>query len=239
MSRGIRCQVWLTEDGRSVLGEEGARVLSLVRSIGSLSAVAEMMDIDFREVRDAIGEVEEAAGHRLVRTQRGTEGSMTCLTREGEVLLEEYESKKRRLEEQMDQLFGAPTLTADGIVLIDDRLLLVRRGREPGRGCYALPGGFVEYGERPENCAVREVREETGLLTEPLQLVGIYSDPDRDPRGHLVSAVFHLRRVGGELQAGDDAQGVGLFELDGLPALAFDHARIVDDFLRSRLPRYV
>lgn len=238
MTREVRCQIWLTEDGRSVLGEEGARVLSLVRETGSLSAVADMLDIDFREVRDSIVEMEEAAGHRLVRTQRGTEGSVTYLTREGEGLLEEYESKKRRLEEQIDRLFGGPTLTADGIVVVDDRLVLVRRGREPGKGGYALPGGFVEYGERPEDCAVREVREETGLITEPLQLVGIYSDPDRDPRGHLVSAVFHLRQVGGELRAGDDAQGVGLFDLDKLPALAFDHARIVDDFLRSRSPRF-
>jgi hypothetical protein len=67
---------------------------------------------------------------------------------------------------------------------------------------------------------VREVLEETGLRTEPLGLVGIYSDPERDPRGHIVSAVFHLRVVGGELHAGDDADSAALFDLNDLPELA-------------------
>jgi 8-oxo-dGTP diphosphatase len=89
----------------------------------------------------------------------------------------------------------------------------------------------VEYGERAEDCAVREVLEETGLRTEPLDLVGVYSDLSRDPRGHIVSTVFRLRVVGGELIAGDDAEDVALFDLDALPDLAFDHARIIADHL--------
>jgi 8-oxo-dGTP diphosphatase len=126
-----------------------------------------------------------------------------------------------------------PTLTSDGIVLVDGKLVLVKRGREPGKGMYALPGGFVELGERVEECAMREVLEETGLATEVLDLVGVYSDPGRDPRGHLVSVVFFLRRVGGELRAGDDAAGVQLFDTDDLPELAFDHRTIIADFLAA------
>lgn len=234
MSRGIRCQMWLTEDGRSILGEEGAGLLSLVRELGSMSATADRLGWSFLEVRDRIVMMEEATGQRLVRTQRGTEGSIVTLTPEGEGLLEEYCNKKRRLEEQVDRLFGNPSLTVDGIVLVDHRLLLVRRAKDPWKGSFALPGGFVEMGERTEDCIVREVKEETGLITEPLDLVGIYSDPGRDPRGHVISAVYLLRSVGGELRAGDDAQSAQLFDMDDLPTLAFDHRRIIDEFLLSR-----
>ncbi|WP_147654467.1 NUDIX domain-containing protein [Methanomassiliicoccus luminyensis] len=127
-----------------------------------------------------------------------------------------------------------PKLTTDGIVVIDGKIVLIRRGREPGKGKYALPGGFVEYGERTEDSAVREVREETGLETAVLGLLGIYSDPSRDPRGHIISAVYVLRLIGGEPRAGDDAEGVELFPLDKLPELAFDHAKIIGDYLSTR-----
>lgn len=234
MSRGVKCQVWMTEEGRPILGEDGAELLAGVRENGTLSAAAEAVDMTFLEARDLLSGIEEAVGSKVVATMRGTEGSVTVLTAEGEALLEEYRNKKQRVEEQLERMFRNPTLTADGIVLVDGRIVLIKRGNEPGKGKYALPGGFVEYGERLEDCAVREVFEETGLRTEPLDLVGMYSDPDRDPRGHLVSAVFFLRAWGGELSAGDDAQSVELFDLDRLPPLAFDHARIVSDFMRSR-----
>lgn len=234
MSRGVKCQVWITEEGHPILGEEGAELLAGVREKSNLSPVAEAMGMTFLEARELLSGIEEAAGHKVVFTMRGTEGSVTVLTPEGEALLDEYNNKKRRVEEQLERMFRNPTLTADGIILVDGRLVLIKRGNEPGKGRYALPGGFVEYGERLEDCAVREVLEETGLRTEPLDLVGMYSDPHRDPRGHLVSAVFHLHRVGGELRAGDDAQSVELFDLDRLPSLAFDHARIISDFMRSK-----
>ncbi|MBI0584353.1 MAG: NUDIX hydrolase [Methanomassiliicoccus sp.] len=156
-----------------------------------------------------------------------------ALTAEGRALLDEFENKRRRAEEQLAHAFKNPVLTADGIVILDGRIVLVRRGKDPGEGKYALPGGFVEMGETAEGCAVREVEEETGLRTGPLMLVGVYSDPGRDPRGHIVSTVFHLRVLGGELRAGDDAAGVELFDLHALPELAFDHARIIDDFLKA------
>jgi 8-oxo-dGTP diphosphatase len=128
-----------------------------------------------------------------------------------------------------------PNLTVDAIVLDGmDRLLLVERGKDPYRGRFALPGGFVEYGETVEHAVVRELEEETGLNAEVAELVGVYSDPDRDPRGHTVTIVFRLEVVSGEPKAGDDAVNARFFPLKGLPPLAFDHDRIVSEFLAKR-----
>ncbi len=130
-----------------------------------------------------------------------------------------------------------PKLTVDGIVVIDGRIVLVRRKNPPFKGELALPGGFVEYGEMVEQAVKREVKEETGLATKVDRLLGIYSDPGRDPRGHTVSAVFVLQALDSELQAGSDAAAVELVDLRELPKLAFDHSRIVQDYIRSRAPK--
>ena len=225
MGRGVRCEVWLTEEGRPLVGRKEAALLTAIAELGSLPAAAEALGLSAEESARIIAAMEKALG----ATVAGTGG----LSPQGIELLEEYQNKKRRADEQLAHAFRNPTLTADGIVIVDGRIVLVRRGREPGKGKHALPGGFVEYGERAEECAVREVLEETGLRTEPLGLVGIYSDPARDPRGHIVSAVFHLRAVGGELRGGDDADSAALFDLSALPELAFDHARIIADHLRA------
>src|SRR5207249_11745309 len=79
-----------------------------------------------------------------------------------------------------------PAVTVDGLVLVDRKLVVIRRGNEPFRGMPALPGGFVELGETTLEAVVREVREETGLETKVLRLVGVFSDPGRDPGGHSV-----------------------------------------------------
>lgn len=125
-----------------------------------------------------------------------------------------------------------PRLTVDGVVLLGGRLVLVRRRQEPFAGYYALPGGFVEYGEPCEAAVAREVQEETGLIARAARLVGVYSDPGRDPRGHTVSVAYVMEVSGGTLKAGDDAAEVATFPLDELPPLAFDHARIVADARR-------
>jgi len=129
----------------------------------------------------------------------------------------------------------SPALAVDAIILLDGQLVLVRRKNPPFKGAYALPGGFVELGERVEDATVRETLEETGLKTKVKKLVGVYSDPGRDPRGHTVSVVFELTYVSGKLKAGDDAAGVSRFDLRKLPKLAFDHESIIKDFLMLNL----
>jgi 8-oxo-dGTP diphosphatase len=123
-----------------------------------------------------------------------------------------------------------PVLTVDA--LIADATLgvvLIRRGRPPFAGRWALPGGFVERGETCEAACAREAREETGLEVVPLAAAGVYSDPARDPRCHTCSIVYLCRVVGGRLRGGDDAAAARWFaDLTGV-ALAFDHARILAD----------
>jgi 8-oxo-dGTP diphosphatase len=161
-------------------------------------------------------------------------GEDLSLTAHGREVLQVFELRRHMLSEQMKNLWEKPWITADGIIVHEDRLVLIKRGNEPFKGMYALPGGIVEYGERVEDCVVREIREETGLETEVMNLVGVFSDPDRDPRGHFITIAFNLKVIGGELRSGDDAMDVNLFELERLPELAADHLLIIKDALRVR-----
>lgn len=129
-----------------------------------------------------------------------------------------------------------PLLAADAIIELADRpgrpVVLIER-LNPPHG-WAIPGGFVDVGERMEDAAVREAREETGLCVILRGLLGIYSDPARDPRGHTVTAVY-VAEARGEPHAMDDARSVALFTLDALPSeLAFDHALVLADYRRYR-----
>ena len=128
----------------------------------------------------------------------------------------------------------SPRLTVDIVLIENNSVLLVKRKYEPYKGYWAIPGGFVEYGEKVESTGVREMKEETGLNVEIGRLVGVYSDPSRDPRGHVVSVVFLGRRTGGDLKAGTDSREVKFFHLGNLPELAFDHKKILDDVSGSR-----
>ena len=123
-----------------------------------------------------------------------------------------------------------PLLAADAVILFEGGVVLIQRDHPPYAGCYALPGGFVEIGEGVEAAVIREAREETGLEIELLGLVGVYSDPGRDPRGHVVSVAF-LARGRGVLLAGSDARAAGIFSRERLPPLAFDHEAIISDAL--------
>ena len=125
-----------------------------------------------------------------------------------------------------------PKLMVDVVIPSEEGVVLIRRGSEPFEGQWALPGGFVEVGETVEQAAAREAAEETGLNVELARLVGVYSEPDRDPRGHNVSVAFLARVLGGELSAATDAAEVAVLP-PGSVALAFDHRRIVDDAISS------
>jgi len=121
------------------------------------------------------------------------------------------------------------TLTVDAIIPYKGKIVLIKRKNKPYKDYYALPGGIVEYGESVESALRREAKEETGLDVEPYKLIGVYSQPDRDPRGHFVSICFIALPKGGELKASSDAKEVALFDLDSIPKLAFDHNKMIDD----------
>jgi 8-oxo-dGTP diphosphatase len=123
----------------------------------------------------------------------------------------------------------SPALTVDGVFIQNESVLLIQRKYPPFQGTWALPGGFVEYGENTEAAMIREMFEETGLHISIRGLIGVYSDPDRDPRGHTVTVVYLVDIVRGSLQAGDDAQSAKFFKANELPELAFDHAIIIKD----------
>jgi 8-oxo-dGTP diphosphatase len=231
----IGYRLWLKKDGRFLLSEGRAKLLRLIREYGSLSRAADEMRMSYRHAWGTIKKIEEALGEKIIYSERGgQEGGTSKLTPEGEHLLEQYELQKNLFDQQLKMLYKRPALATDGIVIIDDKILLIRRGKDPFKDKYALPGGIVEYGETVERCVVREIKEETGIDTRILQLVGVYSDPERDPRGHFVSVVFHLLHVGGELKAGDDAAAAKLFPINRLPELAFDHRKIIDDFMTMK-----
>lgn len=123
-------------------------------------------------------------------------------------------------------------LAVDAIVEKGNKILLITRASEPFEGMLALPGGFVEEGEKVEQALIREVEEETSIVIKPKEILGVYSDPERDPRGHTVSIVFVAEVAGGELEAGGDAEDADWYELKkiNLKKLAFDHARILKDY---------
>lgn len=128
-----------------------------------------------------------------------------------------------------------PALAVDVVIELEDRpgrpIVLIERRFEPHG--HALPGGFVEVGETVEQAAQREAREETGLVVRLTRLLGVYSDPARDPRGHTVSLVF-VATAAGEPVAGDDAAGILITDPAHPPALAFDHGRILEDYRAAR-----
>lgn len=125
-----------------------------------------------------------------------------------------------------------PTPTVDIIIELADRphrpIVLIER-HNPPLG-WAIPGGFIDYGESAETAAQREAEEETGLQVELIEQFQVYSKPNRDPRQHTISVVF-IATATGEPQAGDDAKNIGIFESWRIPAqLCFDHDRILGDY---------
>ncbi|MCS7279795.1 MAG: NUDIX domain-containing protein [Thermodesulfobacteriaceae bacterium] len=129
--------------------------------------------------------------------------------------------------------FRNPFPTVDIIIEIEEGIVLIYRKNYPYG--WALPGGFVDYGETLEETAIREAREETNLEIEIKYLLGCYSDPKRDPRFHTITTVF-VAKGKGELKGQDDAKVAKIFRLDEIPwdELAFDHAKILKDYLRKK-----
>ncbi len=125
-----------------------------------------------------------------------------------------------------------PIPTVDIIIESNGGIILIKR-KNPPEG-WALPGGFVDYGETLEDAAVREAKEETGLDIELIRQFHTYSDPKRDPRHHTITTVF-IAKAKGKPKAGDDAKEIGIFNKDNLPAqIAFDHRDIIQDYFSGR-----
>ncbi len=130
-----------------------------------------------------------------------------------------------------------PVLTTDVVMMYKDKILLVKRGREPFKGKWALPGGHVECGETVEEAALRELLEETGIEGELVTLISVYSDPNRDPRGHYVSIAYLAIPKERKLvtpRASTDAEDAQWFDIANIPwgELAFDHGDIIKDALK-------
>lgn len=125
-----------------------------------------------------------------------------------------------------------PSLTVDAIIVTRGNIVFIKRKNEPFKGMFALPGGFVDIGETTEEAVIRESMEETGLSIEIVKLLGVYSQPSRDPRGHTVS-ICYLAKSNDCPIAGSDASEVALFSLENVPLLAFDHNSIIEDAQRD------
>ena len=127
-----------------------------------------------------------------------------------------------------------PLLTVDAVIVYEkNNLVLIRRKNTPFQGEYALPGGFVDIGETVENACIREAKEETNLDIEIESLIGVYSEPDRDPRGHTVSIAYLCvpKKNSDKPKAQDDAESLEVIPIEKLPDLnlAFDHMEVIKD----------
>ncbi len=128
--------------------------------------------------------------------------------------------------------YKQPKLTVDIIIECGEGIILIERKNSPYG--WAIPGGFVDYGETVEQAALRESREETSLEVKNLKQFYVYSDPSRDSRGHTISVVF-TGETDGTPKAASDAKNIGIFTETTLPEnIAFDHRRILDDYFKKR-----
>ncbi len=126
------------------------------------------------------------------------------------------------------QIWDNPKPVVDIIIEMECGIVLIKR-KNPPYG-WAIPGGFVDYGESVEKAAAREAKEETGVIVDQLEILGVYSDPERDARVHTISTVF-MARGSGILKADDDAAFAEVFDQNNLPTkLAFDHEKILNDY---------
>lgn len=128
-------------------------------------------------------------------------------------------------------------ITIDAVIVRDNKILLIKRGAEPFKDFWALPGGYVEWDETVEETVKREVAEETGLVVKSLEMIGVYSNPDRHPK-QCIDVAFAVEGLPAEeaegITAGDDAVEIGWFDVDNLPPLAFDHEKIIKDYLEKK-----
>lgn len=130
--------------------------------------------------------------------------------------------------------YKKPSVTTDIFIFDEDfNFILIKRKNNPFKNYWALPGGFVDYGETVESAAIREAKEETSIDVELKDLVNVYSNPDRDSRGHTISTTYTAKGDFNERKANDDAIDIGIFSAEKLDEIniAFDHNKIIKDCL--------
>jgi len=126
-----------------------------------------------------------------------------------------------------------PALAADGVLIERGEVLLIKRAREPFKGMWALPGGFVDYGETLRKAAEREFLEETGVRARATSMAGVYDNPRRDPRGNIISVVFLMKRISGKIKTSSEAKEIKFFPAASIPGrMAYDSRDMVRDALR-------
>ena len=133
--------------------------------------------------------------------------------------------------------YPRPAVTADCVIITKEaepKVLLIQRGADPYKGCWAFPGGFMNMDETTEQCAIRELEEETGLKVSTVRQIGAYSKVDRDPRGRTITVAYlAIIDKPAQVTGQDDAAKAEWFPLSALPELAFDHADIMADAINS------
>jgi 8-oxo-dGTP diphosphatase len=230
-------RVWLNKKDNFVVSQGRVRLLKLIDQTGSLREAAKLMKMSYRYAWGIVQKINQAAGNKVVISVRGgKDGGNTTLTDIGQKILKEYDIQVNAIEKVIK--YGPrPGVAVDGMIFIGNKLVLIRRKNQPYKGKLALPGGFVEYNETTENAITREIQEELGVKTKIKKLVGVYSEPDRDPRGHVVSVVYELQIMEGKLKAGDDAASFELVPLKKLfkiqSDLAFDHDIIINEIIKK------
>ncbi|MEM3445761.1 MAG: NUDIX domain-containing protein [Thermoplasmata archaeon] len=225
-------KVYLKWNEKFILSEGRYAILKAIEETNSLAKAASKLGMSYRYLWGVLKKIEETCGEKVVERERGgRRGGSAWLTQRGKEILEIFERENITIKNYARyKHLRKPLLTADGVLIKNGKILLIRRKNEPWKGMYALPGGFVEYGERVEETVLREVKEETGLEARIRCLVGVYSAPERDPRGHIITVAYLLDVPALErAKAGDDASAIKIFEIENLPPLASDHKKIILD----------
>jgi 8-oxo-dGTP diphosphatase len=211
----------------------------MIHEYGSITQAAAVMNMSYRHAWGIIQHIQESVGDKiLITTRGGSKGGGARLTNLGKKLLEQYESFEREIENVLK--YGPkPYLTVDGVIFDDEYLVLIRRGNPPFKGKLALPGGFVEHNETTEEAVVREIYEELGIKTKIKQLIGVYSEPGRDPRHHTISVVYELEPESRKYKAGSDAAGFERIPWKNLKKkeledFAFDHGTIIFEVINRK-----
>ena len=231
-------KLWLKKGNNSILGEGRAQLLRAIEEKGSITNAANAMNMSYRHAWGIIREIEDSLGEKIIKTERGgPEGGGAKLTALGRKILSQYESNYHEIIKLLK--YGPrPVLTVDGVIFTkQDKIVLIRRKNQPFKGKLALPGGFVENNETTEEAVRREMSEELGIDTRIKRMIGVYSDPNRDPRQHTVSIVYELEPITEAFKAGDDAKDFEILSVENiskLTDLAFDHSKIIADIISKR-----